>query len=115
MLVSSMLVVMCHIVDGCWNSSLSKGHIKALMMVLHLIASLSIPLAYLSQISPSLSPISYLSLPVQSNVPVDLQEVDKSTAVISYTAPEPEVSVCMDNLHCVTLYDHNNVATHMAV
>ena len=29
--------------------------------------------------------------PLQSSVPVDIQEVDKSTAVISYSPPDPEV------------------------
>ena len=29
--------------------------------------------------------------PSQSNVPVDLQEVDKSSAVVSYSPPDPEV------------------------
>ena len=28
---------------------------------------------------------------LQSSVPVDIQEVDKSTAVISYSPPDPEV------------------------
>ena len=30
---------------------------------------------------------------MQSNVPLDVQEVDKSSAVVSYTPPETEVHV----------------------
>lgn len=47
----------------------------------------------------SLSPPS-LSLS-QSNVPLDLQEIDKSSAVVSYTPPDPEV--CSTSLNFLLL------------
>ena len=48
------------------------------------------------------APLDYVLL--QSNVPVDLQEVDKSTAVISYTQPNPEVQRRNQHLHIIHLH-----------
>ena len=50
----------------------------------------------LYHMSPPL--LSSLSLFLQSNVPLDLQEVDKSSAVVSYTPPDPEVCSTSLNL-----------------
>ena len=42
-----------------------------------------------------LSPPPSLALPLsQSDVPIDLQEVDKSSAVVSHSPPDPEVGHC---------------------
>lgn len=41
---------------------------------------------------------------MQSNVPLDVQEVDKSSAVVSYTPPETEVYINTTIVHAINVH-----------
>ena len=47
----------------------------------------------------------------QSNVPLDIQEIDKSSAVVSYTPPNPEVHVNF----LFSKFTYNTVHIHIDV